>query len=519
MPGSPVVVGPFEGGLNTFSDPSAIDDKELTTCENFELDLDGSLKARPPVFDSLRTLSIPAQTSGGAPKLLGWYLDASTGLSYLICSDGVNKTYAIEQTSGTVTTISSTLSAAAFAQFNGFAYLTAAPTSSQTGGHWKPGSSFAADANMPKADSITQQGSRLWLSAGVTATANPTRVYYSNLITNATFWPASPNYFEVGNGDGEVIVAILWYYGSLLVFRTHSLYQFQYQGDPGNGVISVVLPELGLDNVNCITVSEAFLYFLYRDRLYEFISGRAQQVNIKVPLMGVSPSGLYFPKTVSEFNKRILVGYYDVTYVYNRNTRTWSTWKSTAWGPLGPALEIPGNSTSTVYLTTNYSPAPGSAQTVKLLELADQFDATHSETYACTMRTKNFSYNEGARVKRLFWWGVDAIFSGVMNTAIAQITQTFTSTWGRGLTRTWGQALHSTWGKPWPSAPDVTDTVDTTGQSVSRRFAKLMHPLRFRQIAFTLIFNTDGTTNTGPVRVFSLTTFVLAKEKAVAEIS
>ena len=42
MPGAPIQVGPFVGGLNTFSDATAIADNELTVCENFELDLDGS---------------------------------------------------------------------------------------------------------------------------------------------------------------------------------------------------------------------------------------------------------------------------------------------------------------------------------------------------------------------------------------------------------------------------------------------------------------------------------------------
>jgi hypothetical protein len=49
MPGAPIQVGPFIGGLNTFSDATAIADNELTVCENFELDLDGSLKSRPPI--------------------------------------------------------------------------------------------------------------------------------------------------------------------------------------------------------------------------------------------------------------------------------------------------------------------------------------------------------------------------------------------------------------------------------------------------------------------------------------
>src|SRR5687768_8658141 len=47
--GQPIRLGPFVGGLNTASDPTAIADAELATCTNFGLDIDGSLISRPPI--------------------------------------------------------------------------------------------------------------------------------------------------------------------------------------------------------------------------------------------------------------------------------------------------------------------------------------------------------------------------------------------------------------------------------------------------------------------------------------
>ena len=71
MPGDALQIGPFVGGLNTFSDPSAVADNELVVCDNFELDLDGSLKSRPPFIDLAQ--NIPLNSAGGSPNILGYF--------------------------------------------------------------------------------------------------------------------------------------------------------------------------------------------------------------------------------------------------------------------------------------------------------------------------------------------------------------------------------------------------------------------------------------------------------------
>src|SRR6185503_10440488 len=49
MPGQPVKIGPFVGGMNTYSGPSAIADNEAVEIKNMEIDLDGSLTSRPAI--------------------------------------------------------------------------------------------------------------------------------------------------------------------------------------------------------------------------------------------------------------------------------------------------------------------------------------------------------------------------------------------------------------------------------------------------------------------------------------
>ena len=132
MPGAPIQVGPFIGGLNTFSDPTAIADNELAVCENFELDLDGSLKSRPPIENL--GVNFPLSATGNI-NILGYFYTA-TGTSYLLASDGKNSTYSFDGNAWTL--ITATMSGAAMVQFDDKAWITAPVGSLTPGGYWTP---------------------------------------------------------------------------------------------------------------------------------------------------------------------------------------------------------------------------------------------------------------------------------------------------------------------------------------------------------------------------------------------
>ena len=68
MPGQELRLGPFVGGLNLFSDQSAVADTEMVTCINYEVGIDGSLLSRPPI--SVHESSPPSATSNMKVLLL-----------------------------------------------------------------------------------------------------------------------------------------------------------------------------------------------------------------------------------------------------------------------------------------------------------------------------------------------------------------------------------------------------------------------------------------------------------------
>src|SRR5882672_8685028 len=85
MAATPVRLGPFTGGINTYSDAAALADDELVDAVNVDLDLDGSLRCRPPIT----SVEGPGAWGANNVYLLGFF-SFPTG-NYLLAStsDGI----------------------------------------------------------------------------------------------------------------------------------------------------------------------------------------------------------------------------------------------------------------------------------------------------------------------------------------------------------------------------------------------------------------------------------------------
>lgn len=515
MPGEPVQIGPFIGGLNTFSDPTSLADNQLTVCENFDLDLDGSLVSRPP-FTVVSGGGMPLGATGNA-QLLGYFFDVGN-VPYLIASDGLSSTYRWNGTTWTL--ITSTFAATSMVQFDGKAWLLAPVGSANPGGYWTPGGGFTADADMPKGDSIVQFKARLWIAPGKSATSNPTRLYYSDVQGQPDLWPAAPDFIDIGAGDGQALVSLLVYYSSLLIFRTNSIHNLQYTNDPASGAVNVVVPGVGLTDKNCVVAFENYVYFMYDDKAYEFVNNRASQLNVQVPFTSGSRAGIYQPYAVSKFNRRMVFSYWDRLYVFSLRTRTWTIWKSPSRGSIGKIVDLDdGTGDYEAYCFSSDEVAAGGGRSAALLKIVDGFSAGASETFTCTVQTKNYNYEIGSKIKRLFWWGVEAVFRGEVFGQAVPIQFTQNGTWGQLLSSTWGQLLGQTWGALTFDSYVIETTRDTTGSGAMRKFVKFRKSTRFRQIYFRVTFDSDGTPSTSPVRLFQLLTHVKAKQTVSEAVS
>jgi len=515
MPGAPIQVGPFIGGLNTFSDPTAIADNELTVCQNFELDLDGSLKSRPPIENL--GVNFPLDTTGNI-NILGYFYTA-TGTSYLLASDGKNSTYSFD--GNTWTLITATMSGAAMVQFDDKAWITAPIGSLTPSGYWTPGGGFVADNNMPLGDSIVSFKGRLWIAEGKDSTNQGTRLYRSKTLADPALWVAVNDFVDVGSGDGQNIVQLAVYFNTLLIFRVNSIYGLQYTSDPAAATISLVVPNVGLNSKEALDQFESFIYFMYEDKAYEFSNNRAAQINVKVPFRAGTTSGIYLPFAVSEFNRRIVFSFYDNTFVYSLRTRTWTTWKSDTFGAVGKIVRREsGNEALPVAVThSSASVAPGGSRVAPTLFITDA-TTTAAENMECIIQTKNFNYQASSIYKRLFWWGLDAQFRGDVEATAYPVTYSFSVSWQQLLDGgNWGTLLPFTWGQPQTEAPSTETDISVGGNALTRTFVKFLKSLRFRQIYFRVKFETDGSTTTAPVRLFSLMTYVNPKQTVSKEIT
>lgn len=512
MSGQLAPIGPFVGGLNTFSDPSSVADNELVVANNVELDLDGSIKSRPPFVDE--AINFPLGTTGNI-HLLGYYYTAA-GVAYLLASNGLDNTYYFNGSAWTTVfgAGDTTFSATAMVQFDGKAWLLSGVGDAAPGGYWTPTGDFTADVNMPHGEVIVNFKFRLWVAQGQSATANPTRLYRSRLLSDALgLWTTANDFLDVGAGDGQGIVQIIVYFNTLLIFRTRSIWSFSYSVDPADGTLSQVVGGIGLIHKDAIAQFESYVYFMFEDRAYEFTNGRAAHLNIKVPFASPTLATVYLPYAVSEFNRRIVFSFYGTMFVFNLQTRTWTTWTSAAYGSIGKIIKRESEDTDTAAFTHSSTNVPGTTgRNAKTLTITDVFNATDSETIACAIQTKNLDYSASSSYKRLFWWGIDAVFRGDITGIAAPITYTQQVTWGEVRNSTWGDLLNFTWGQP-QSAQYFVETVrSTSGTTPGRRFVKFLKSLRFRQVYFRVTFTVDGTTDTSPVRIFHISTFVKGKE-------
>lgn len=510
-----VTLGPFVKGLNTFSDPSSVPDDGLAELLNMELDLNGSLVARPPFHDT--GIKMPLGVTGNM-TLLGFYYTPG-GAEYLIASDGLSSTYVLS--GGAWVLVTNTFAATAMTQFDDKAWILAPVGSANPGGYWTPAGGFVAEPNMPKGTTIVAFKFRLWVAQGEQATTDGSRLYFSKVLGVSPFWPVNPEFIDIARGDGQNIVTVQVYYESLLVFRTSSIYRFRYSSDPATGVIEMSVPNVGLDSRWSIAAHENYFYFSYEDRAYEYMNGRAQVISQAIVFEASSDrAGFTVPLAVSVFNNRAIFTYFDTLFVFSLVTRTWSRWRSPERGGIGRILE-----------RRNTSDAPPQAYAMRAIRQLGSSEAplfritdavtSDFEEFQCVVRTKIMSFDTPQLYKRMFWWGLDGIFRQQVSATVTPIVYGGQVTWGELLAAgvTWGDLLHGTWGRPIAGSLSVETLRPELGATAQRKFTKFNKGLRFRQLQFQVVFNTRGDILTAPVRLFSLhaeTTPAQAVSKAIS---
>jgi hypothetical protein len=500
--GEPIRLGPFVGGINILSDTTALQDTELVDASNVELDLDGSYIARPPFYD------LAAPSSGGRIKLLGFYIDGT-----VLRLIGLNSTGLWYYTSGSWTFIAGTggITSTAMVQYDDKAWIVATAASTNPGGYIS-GTTFTAVAAIPRGGSAVIHKERMYIVPGPSVTgSNSTLLKFSDPADPAT-WPGSNSIF-INKGDGQKLIDIIVYNDNLLLFKEDSTYVLAFDVSPSESITRKINPSIGVSNKDCVVAYENQLYVLHENNVYEVVNYDFAKINSKVPLKydSTAPSGGWSdPFFLTLLGDRLIVKYYANFYVFGLKTKVWTRWDT--WTVenryVGPAVAVPikdeANAIPTYYMSS-------SASTVnEFYGFRDTIDSQNAEEIEIILKTKDYDFGVPHRYKRLFFWGVDVSTVREIIGIVQPIIVNFSVTWGQLSAYTWGQISGNTWGQPL-NLPVVIETSREAG-SARRKFAKFKKSLRFRQANFEVRLTYNGTTTTGPLRIFTITCLIATKE-------
>lgn len=508
--GTTLRLGPFTGGLNNSSDPSAIKDTELAECDNFDIDVDGALTSRPPITEY--TLGpVAAQNV----DVLGYFVDAA-GANWLLVSTD-NAVY--YDNSGTWVLITSGFRCRTFVQYLNKAWLVAEPGSASNGGSWEPttpgaAGTFTTVASMPKGTGSAMYKERMFVAAGGLATTNESRLTFSN-IANPAVWSGS-DFVDINPGDGQKLLDIFVVGSNMYLFKNDSTYVYSYDASPTKGVVNNLSKTVGTSDIRCVVQYENFLMVYHEGYVYELINGVYQKLNIRVDFIPdfAAGTGYYRATSLSLIGDRLVVRYFDKTYVFNLKTRTWTTWTST----FRPSHWVVEPQPSTSIALRRYIAGAAQVASRFTYQLQDGFDADATEAFTCTAVTKVFDFDEPGSFKKMYWWGIDVISSGIVTGTVTPIIYTFNITWGSLASKTWGEMAAFTWGQPGNIVPVVVDSTNTAG-SRGRKFLKFLKSIRFRNVSFKVELQTTGTTDTAPVKLFTINPVVDLRQRVPKKVN
>ena len=503
MPGTPLKVGPFTGGLNTYSDTTAVGDNEAVELLNFDIDLDGSLVTRPAIAKEIAT-----PTGATNPlKLLGYYTNIN-GNQYLIASTILGTTpgtYAYFN--GVWITITTTFAAAAMQQYANKAWLIAPPGIVNPGGNWDPTAGFVAVSAMKKGVAAVIYKERLWIGEGGNGTTS-SRLYFSN-PANMAVWNAS-DFVDVRAGDGQDIVDLIMYADTIVVLKQNSTYIFSYDSKPTAGQVRQISATIGIAGKDCIFEYENNLYLFHDKDVYTMVNWNYEKLNVKVPLQIHNASGaaLQVPFVLSRINDRLILRYYDDYYVYGLRTRVWAIWNSIF--KLGRFYQIPSSASTPD--VDKFIAASAITTTDGAFNFKESYESNRTENFHYSVTSKTYDFDAPYQYKRLFWWGGDMIAKAPFQATVFPISYGRKQTWSQAKLRTWTTAKSFTWSRPADISISIVSDRQVSG-SGDRVFVKFLKSLRFRQANFRISGDTTSDLTTSPMRIFAFTIFVDAKAK------
>lgn len=511
-------LGPFKGGLNNATDKTTIEDDELIECLNFEVDIDGALVNRPAiqVFDE--------GTTDDHMFIFGSV--NFSGTTYIFGSQN-GRTY-VSDDGGTswdeLTPDFTHHDCRTMAVYQNRVWMPSMPGTGGSSISWSPEEGTRAEMNMPQGSACVVHKNRLYIVPGETATTNSSRLYFS-APADFTDWP-STNFIDVQGGDGTSLNNLIVYQDNLLLFKSESTHVLAYDLDPADALLRPVNSVVGSHGSHGVVQHENTVYCLHHSNVYAIVNFNFELLNIKArfTLDEALPAGTserHQSQSLSLLGDRLVVRFFNRTYVLGLRTGTWSEWRKTdtssdvEWHIFGPLVRIFSTHTASedVYLTT-YSFTMNDGSGWKLLRLYDGHTPTYLEGYGnnkydCVLTTKDYDMADPLRFKKLFWWGADLLSGNDIIGDTTPITLVFDPTFEDIGNLTLAEL--GTWEDPIDQLQGTITVIPGDGFFNTSKMVKFKKALRFRKVNFSLALNTNGSASE-PAKVFSVIAVVKTKQ-------
>lgn len=540
-PSKVYTLGPFIGGVNNISEISNIADNEMINCQNFNIDIDGTLVSRGPI--TLEGLGALATLDPHTVITIGTAIAANGTDPLVIFSvyfgsgSAANFVGMKNMSTGDVNVLRTGITALVALQYQNKIFVVATAPSSVGGGYWDLATdAWVNDNNMPRGYGAIFYKQRMWITPGRTQ-SDPARyqLRFSDPISVSAptplVWTAS-NLIPVGQGDGYALNDIVVHNDYLLLLKQGSSWIFAYDADPAQGTLRQINTEIGVADAYCVVQHENSTYVLDNGKMYELVNYTYTDLNIRFALRPtvtkISPSNNALGYAgLSVVGDIILARLGDGWYAYHIKVKSWTLWTSSSVDILGcfHFIEIPYDVSAYSYRTKQY--ASGSLITKSgatefvlylLTETTDPDlttpDTDDTATYSidCFVRSKVYTFENNIEYKKLMWWGVDSYTASPSESrAIIFDRAPLAATWADLVSFSWGQL--QTWDAPAGGSNLVIATNYESDGTLQRRLIKNLKTLRFKRIVFDYVTQSTEANLPQSVQMYTMAAIVGTKSR------
>lgn len=305
------------------------------------------------------------------------------------------------------------------------------------------GSTASAIAGSPFGTHCTVYKDRLFVLNTLGTGTLSSRLYFSKPGDfTATGW-VSTNFIDINPGDGDVLISQHGVQETLVIFKSTSTWVLYASGDPTLWVLRNLSPKIGCTSKYTTKDFEGQLYFLSDVGVYRTTGASVNSVS-----NDISPS--FTQQQISSgFLNKSYAGIWEEKYIlcleYYPTIPTWASYSTVTWDTLNTQTWGSLNAQYKYYVYhfrvggwTEWQPAVGSSFSVtnfvpivftanfrglyvgarenngKVFKLGETTYQDVGITYPCTMKTKEFDFDQISFMKKSKWLAVESVGEGTL---------------------------------------------------------------------------------------------------------